>query len=181
MRIKIYAEGFQLSSQLRALAEVRLLSALGPFRKHIELAVVHLGAGSDRTQSDTTSCDVVVTLLPSGEVRARAREGRMEGAIDRATERIGGAVEHAVSQTQAPSAASPVVRHAIGHGAIELVLDGNRISQHDREMLERPENYLRPVIAREYWRPPGAEHEEPLEERETVGLATFAGAPETIA
>ena len=32
----------------------------------------------------------------------------------------------------------------------------NRIAQQQREWIERPENYLRPVV-REYWRPPGVE------------------------
>ena len=63
MRIKIYAEGFQLSSQLRALAEVRLLSALGPFREHIESAVVYLGAGSDRIDARIVRQAIDVMLV----------------------------------------------------------------------------------------------------------------------
>ena len=68
MRINIYAEGFQLTSQLRAFVDLRLLSTLGPFRDRIESAVVHLRARNARSVLDTTSSDVVVRLYPSGEV-----------------------------------------------------------------------------------------------------------------
>jgi hypothetical protein len=46
-----------------------------------------------------------------------------------------------------------------GNGALEIVLDGNSISQQQREMLERPEHYLRPVRVREYWRPPDTDED----------------------
>ena len=46
-----------------------------------------------------------------------------------------------------------VTSHADATGALEIVLDGNRISHETREMLERPENELRPVRIREYRRP----------------------------
>jgi hypothetical protein len=49
-----------------------------------------------------------------------------------------------------------------------MVLEGSRISQHHRGMLERPEYHLRPVIVREYWKPPEVEHDERAEERETA-------------
>jgi ribosome-associated translation inhibitor RaiA len=173
MRINIYAEGFQLTSQLRAFVDLRLLSTLGPFRDRIESTVVHLRARNARSVPDTTSSDVVVRLYPSGEVRARAQQPRMEDAIDQAAKEIGVRVENAVSEAQPASVPSRVVEKAIGHGALEVVLDGNRISQLQREMLERPKNYLRPVVVREYWRPPGAENDERPEERETA-LATLA-------
>jgi hypothetical protein len=38
--------------------------------------------------------------------------------------------------------------------ALELVLHDNQISQEQREWLERPENYLRPIRIRGYWRRP---------------------------
>ena len=93
---------------------------------------------------------VVVTLRPSGEVSAGAQQAGMEDAIDRATDTVPHAVEHAMSQPRTVSAASPVEGSAMEHGALEIVLDGNRILQYQREMLERPENYMRPVIVREY-------------------------------
>ena len=63
MQINIYAEGFQLTSQLRAFVDLRLLSALGPFRDRIESAFVHLRARNARSVPDTTRSDVVVRLI----------------------------------------------------------------------------------------------------------------------
>ena len=126
------------------------MSALRPFRGRIASAVMILRAEIDHTRPNTSGCDVVVTLHPSGEVSAGAQQAGMEDAIDRATDTVRDAVEHAVSQPRTVSVASPVEGSVIEHGAIEIVLDGNRISQYQREILERPENYMRPVIVREY-------------------------------
>ena len=48
---------------------------------------------------------------------------------------------------------SPDTVDDVGSDVLEIVLKDNWISQHQREMLERPENYLRPIRVREYWRP----------------------------
>jgi hypothetical protein len=48
------------------------------------------------------------------------------------------------------------------------VLDDNRISHHQRELLARPENHLRPVRVRERWKPPGAEDEDAPAVRRSV-------------
>jgi hypothetical protein len=63
----------------------------------------------------------------------------MPVAIARAAEHIRSAVEREVSQRQAVHRAP----HAVGAGpeALELVLDDNQISEHQREWLERPETY----------------------------------------
>jgi hypothetical protein len=134
---------------------------------------VRLRAMNARTVGDTTGCDVEVRLYPSGEVRARAQEPRLEEAIDQAAKDIGLSVEDAVSQPQRVSVPSRIMEEPIAHGAFEVVLKGTRISQNQREMLERPENYLRPVVVREYWRPPAAENDERPQEWETA-LATIA-------
>jgi hypothetical protein len=55
--------------------------------------------------------------------------------------------------------------------AREILLDDNRISRHQRELMERPENYLRPIRVREYWRPPGIDDNELPEELEPVSAA----------
>lgn len=54
---------------------------------------------------------------------------------------------------------SPDTVDDVGSDVLEIVLKDNWISQHQREMLERPENYLRPIRVREYWRPPIEENE----------------------
>jgi hypothetical protein len=109
-------------------------------------------------------CDVGVSLRPSGDVRARAEDAEMHVAIDCAAEHVRGAVEREVSRLQA----APRAPHAAEAepDALELVLDGNQISQQQREWLERPENYLRPIRIRELWRPPGVEDDEVPQELE---------------
>ncbi len=46
-------------------------------------------------------------------------------------------------------------------GALDFVVDDNRISQLQREMLERPENYLRPIRLLECWTRPADANESP--------------------
>ena len=166
MRINVRSEGFRLTPHLRGVVVSRLLSALGPFGMHIQCVDVRLQARTGHAQPVTTLCDVAVSLHPFGEVRARAEDAQMAVAIDRAAEDVRRAVEREASRLRTvPGSPSPVGEDA-GSGALEIVLDDNRISQHQREWLERPENYLRPVRFREYWRPPGVEDDEFLEELE---------------
>lgn len=164
MRINVRAEGFELRPQLRHAAVSHLLSALRPFRAHIELVSVRLSSRKARSQPETTICDVAVTLRPAGEVRARAEDARMDRAMTRASFDLRDAVEREVSRLQAPRRAS----HAVDAGpdALELVLHDNQISQQQRNRLERPENYLRPIRIREYWRPPGVQDDEAPQELE---------------
>jgi ribosome-associated translation inhibitor RaiA len=152
MRINVRSEGFQLTPHVRGAVVSRLLSALGQFGPHIELVGVRLQARTGHTPPDTTVCGVAVSgLCPSGDVRARAEDAKMSVAIDRAAEDIRRAVEREVSRLQTvPGSPSP-----IGEDADSSALDENRISQLQRERLERPENDPRHVRVREYWRPPG--------------------------
>jgi ribosome-associated translation inhibitor RaiA len=164
MRINVHSEGFRLTPQLRGVVVSRLLSALGPFGAHIQGVAVRLRAGTGHAQSDTTLCEVAVGLHPSGEVRARAEDAQMAVAIDRTAEDIRSAVEREVSRLQmVPGSPSPV---DAGSSTLEIVLKDNQISLHQRKMLERPENYLRPIRVREYWRPPGVEDNQVPEELE---------------
>jgi ribosome-associated translation inhibitor RaiA len=164
MRIDVHSEGFQLTPQLRGVVVSRLLSALGPFGAHIESVLARLRASTGRAQPDTTICDVAVSLYPSGKVRARAEDASMPFAIDQAAEDIGAAVDREVSRLKTVPSASRGI--GVGSETLEIVLDDNRISQHLREWMERPENYLRPIRVREYWRPPGVEDNEGPEELE---------------
>jgi ribosome-associated translation inhibitor RaiA len=164
MRINVRSEGFQLTPQLRGVVVSRLLSAVGPFGAYIEVVDVRLQARAGHTQPDTTICDIAASLRPSGDVRARGEDAHMPVAIDRAAEHMRSAIEREVSRLQALHGAHQAV--GPGRDALELVLHGNQISQHQREWLERPENYLRPVRVREYWRPPGVEDDEVPKELE---------------
>jgi hypothetical protein len=91
-------------------------------------------------------------------------------AITRAYSEVRGAVEREVSRLQAPPRASDAA--AAGPDVLELALHENRISQQQREWLERPENYLRPVRLRDYLRPPRVQEDE----QSTGSGAGHAGA-----
>ena len=160
MRINVHANGFDLTPHTRGFVESRLLSALGPFIVHIESVAVRLEARKSGTQPDTAACGIVVSLHPSGVARSRAEDSRMHAAIDRAAAGIGIEVEREVLRMRRAAASPPVIGDRQGDGALELVPDEGRHSQHQREMLERPENDLRPVRVRERWRPPEAEDED---------------------
>ena len=169
MRINVHSEGFQLTPQLRGVVVSRMVSALASFGAYIDMVVVRLQATRGQTQPETTICDIAVSLHPSGDVRARAEDAEMLIAIDRAAEDVRRAVEREVSRLRTvPGSPSPMGEDA---SALEIVLDDNRISQHQREWLERPENYLRPIRVREYWRPPGVEDDQMPDELEPALLA----------
>lgn len=166
MRINIHAQGFDLTPQLRAFVEVRLLGALDQFRNRIEFVRAHLRTCVGRNVPDATYCEVVARLRPAGEVRVRTEYAEMQLSIARAAQAIRAAVEREVSEPSLVAGSTPATGDTTTDDAFEIVLDGNRISQHQREMLERPENYLRPVRIREYWRPPGVEEDTLPEELE---------------
>ena len=162
MRINIYADGFDLSPRMRALVEARLREALWQFHSRIEFVRVHLRTRVGRHEPDTTSCEVTAGLRPTGEVRVRIDESEMQASVDRAAEAIHAAVDREFLPRPSFTDSLSVTRvneRPSGNGALEIVLDGNTLSRHQREMLERPEHYLRPVHIREYWRPPDAEED----------------------
>jgi hypothetical protein len=76
-----------------------------------------------------------------------------------------------------PTVASPPATDGPLHDpTLELVLDDNRISHQQREILDRPENYLRPVRVRERWRPtPTAEGDAPRVRRNASQGRSQAG------
>lgn len=150
MQINVYSERFEVTPQLRTVVVSRLLAALGPFGAHVESVAVRLQTTTGHSQRDTAICDAAARLRPFGEVRARAEDVTMHGAIARASADIRRAVEDEVFRLQA----APRASHASNTG------------QQLREWLERPENYLRPIRIREYWRPSGAEDDEVPQELE---------------
>lgn len=147
IRVNVQADGFDLTAQIRGFVETQVLAALGRFDASIALVEVHLGAVRGRATPDKTVCSVIVTLHPHGDVRSIASHAWMNVAITRAACDAGSQVDQELRRRR-HTAAPAVGRH---ENPLELVLDGNRISQWQREMLERPENYLRPVVIRERW------------------------------
>jgi ribosome-associated translation inhibitor RaiA len=156
MRINIRGDGLDVTRQLQAVVESCLWTALGAFDAWIDLVVVQLRAGVGRNQPDSTRCEILVTLRPSGDVHASADDPQMRVSIARATDAIRAAVEREVARLSVLPGSPPAARETTAGGALDFVLDDNVISHQQREMLERPENYLRPIRMRESWRPPGA-------------------------
>ena len=144
------------------------MSAFGSFTVRIASVAVRLEASRQRTQPDTAACAIVVSLHPSGVVRSRAEDSRMHAAIDRAAAGIGIEVEREVLRTRRAAALPPVVGDRQHDRALELELDEGRLSQDQREMLERPENDLLTVWVRERWKPPDAEDEDVPTVRQSV-------------
>ena len=98
MRIDIHVDGFEFTSQLRVGVQSRLLKALRPFAGRIQFVDVHLQARAGRDQSGSYSCEIVVNLRPSGEVRVRTENAEMDLSVDRAADKARAAVEHDVAQ-----------------------------------------------------------------------------------
>jgi ribosome-associated translation inhibitor RaiA len=162
MRITIHAEGFNSTPQLRAAVESRLFAALRSFHDRIRLVAVHLETRVGRDQPDTVSCGIVVNLHPTGEIRVRAETQQMLVSVDRAARAIRAEIQRERVQAAPPPGSPRVASPPSSGDALEIVLEDGRISQLERETLERPENYLRPVPVREYWKPSGADdHESP--------------------
>ncbi len=99
MRITVHAQGFELRPELRRFVESRL--SLSRFRSSIRLVSVRLARGIREGLCLPASCDVIVTLRPSGEVRVRTEDMRIDVAIAKASERLRAAVEREVLQGRA--------------------------------------------------------------------------------
>jgi hypothetical protein len=82
----------------------------------------------------------------------------LNSAIERAIAEIGSLVEREMLRQRLPTASPHLVESGLSDRALGIALDDNRISHHQREMLESPENYLRPIRLIEQWRPPDSEN-----------------------
>lgn len=174
MRIDVHAHGFELRPQLRTFVESRLLAALGLLHARIQVAIVHLEARGGH-QAQTTSCEVIVRLRPSGEVRVRAEDALLHVAIARASNGIAAAVERDAAQRQ-PTPAASASGETRRRNALGAVRDGRRIPRHPRERLGRPtQNRLRPARLPEQWRPPGVEDDELPDEKRSSSNEPFHG------
>ena len=115
-------------------------------------------------QPDTTICEIAVSLQPYGDVRAGAEDAHLHAAIDRASESARRAVEREVSRSLRATGSHSAVGRRAGSGAVEIMLEDDRMSQLKREILERPENDLRSIRVREYWRPVDVQDDESTED-----------------
>ena len=108
MRIHIHAQEFDLTPQLRAFVEARLLGALDQFRDRIEFVRVHLRTRIGGNEPDATGCEVVARFRPAGEVRVRTEYPEMQVSIARAAQAIRAAVERQASQPSLVPGPPPV-------------------------------------------------------------------------
>jgi ribosome-associated translation inhibitor RaiA len=99
--------GFELSPSLRGWAEARLAESVRSFASHVHSAVVRLTVGPGRDQADETSCEIVVGLRVSGEVRVRTEGAKMQAAILGAIQGIRSALERQLSRPVSAPPAAP--------------------------------------------------------------------------
>ena len=163
MQINVSSEGFALTPHLRGVVVSRVSAAIGRFGAHVESVRVRLQVGTDRT-SAVTSCDVSVSLRPTGDVHARADDVTLDPAIARAVAHIRSAVKREVSRiTARPDGRQAFGVEAGAHGMRPTTVDR---SQQQRRWFERSEDNRRSPRVREYWRPPGFEDDQPPDELE---------------
>jgi ribosomal subunit interface protein len=152
MLITFRTKGFEVEPLSRHYVESRLLSEIGRFRSRIESVTVSLDASRGRrADSDGAVSEIAVHLRPSGVIRSRAEHSEMRVAVDRAIAQVRPELERAIARMAKTVAPAKKIDRSQDH-ALDVMLDDNRISHHQRELLERPENYLRPVRIRERWR-----------------------------
>jgi ribosomal subunit interface protein len=151
MLITFRTRGFEVEPLTKRYVESRLLSKIGQFRTRIESVTVSLDASRGRGDSDGAVSEIAVHLRPSGGVRSRAEHAEMRVAVDRAIAHVRSELEREIART--PRTVVPAREIDRSHDdALDILLDDNRVSHHQRELLERPANYLRPVRVRERWR-----------------------------
>jgi ribosomal subunit interface protein len=151
MLITFRTKGFEVEPLTRRYVESRLLSAIGQFRSRIESVRVSLDASRDRRASNGAVSEIAVHLRPSGSIRSRAEHSEMRVAVDRAIGQVRSELEREIARIPRTVPTAKEIERSHDH-TLDIMLDDNRISHHQRELLERPENYLRPVRVRERWR-----------------------------
>ena len=167
MRINLHASGFDLANCTRDFVQSKLLYRLGEFRGRIGSVEVNLSTAKGRNRPDVAACEIVVNIHPSGEVRRRAEHEWLHVAIDQAASAVSAEVEREMRQARPTLASPPDIGDRLHDHALEPALDDDRISHQQREMLDRPESYLRPVRVPERWRPtPTAERDGPRGRRD---------------
>ena len=160
MLVNIRAQGFDLTPQLRSFVESRLLGALGSFSARIQSVVAHLQPRLGHAQPEMTSCEIVVRFHPSGEISVRTEHLQIREAIDRAARSIRTAVEREVSRLPAPFPRTGPT----AYDRVTIMPADDRISHQQREVFERPVDYLPPVRVREHWKPPSVDDDGLFEE-----------------
>lgn len=88
MRLGIHTHGFGLSPALREHAERCVDAALGPWADQIAAATVFLEVLDGIPHGLDRRCRIVVDLVSSGRLTARARHSDPERVVNRAAKRI---------------------------------------------------------------------------------------------
>jgi ribosomal subunit interface protein len=148
MLIAFRTKGFEVEPLTKRYVESRLRSEIGEFQIRVDSVAVSLDASRGRTDSDGAVSEIAVHLRPSGGVRSRAEDADMRVAVDRAIAHVRAQLERELARIPR-TVVSPQESDQSHDHALDILLDENRISVHHRELLERPENYLRPLRVRE--------------------------------
>jgi len=150
MLITFRTNKFELEPATARHLESRLLSRLSEHGTRIESLTVSLDASTSRTESGEVVCEIDVRLLRSGGFRTRAEHSEMWVAVDRAVAHVRLELER--DMASAPRTAVPATAvDRSRNRALDFVSADSRISHLRPELLERPENHLRPSRVREHW------------------------------
>ena len=100
MRVAIQANGFEMTSALRAYTEHRLATALGWARRHMRKLAVWLSDVNGPRGGVDKRCKIQVQLDGGREVIIEELEADLYAAIDRAAERADRAIVRQVERTR---------------------------------------------------------------------------------
>ncbi len=101
MRIRILHRDKQVSPEMRAYVERRLLFALSRFAPKMDRITVDLSVKQEPKGEAMTSCEISIALRRSPRLDVSVKEADLETAVARAAERAGRAVARSLEQKQA--------------------------------------------------------------------------------
>ncbi len=98
VRLLIHGHNVEMTPDLYSRVERRVLSALRRFGRRVTRTTVRVHAGTEDTM---TSCHILVELQPSGGMGFGESAPDLETAVDRAAERVGGAIGRELARRSA--------------------------------------------------------------------------------
>jgi ribosome-associated translation inhibitor RaiA len=88
MQLQIVARNLELTSSQREIVERRLGFALGRFGNRVRIVSVRFTDVNGPRGGVDTTCRIVATIVPKGEVRVEVTDVGVEAAVSRAAKRI---------------------------------------------------------------------------------------------
>ncbi len=113
MQIQIVAKRLELTDSQREIVDRRLRFALGRFVSRIRRVEVLLADVNGPRGGIDTTCQIVVRIVPRGEVRAEVTDIGVGVAVSRAAQRISRGISTELQRRRAPRRVRPA-RYADG-------------------------------------------------------------------